>query len=38
MMAKTVSVKSTKDQFEEKLAQIVKKGADLTAEEWMQAI
>lgn len=38
MMAKTVSAKSTKDQFEEKLAQIVKKGADLTAEEWMQAI
>jgi len=38
MMAKKVSTKSTKDQFEEKLAQIVSKGADLTAEEWMQAI
>jgi len=38
MMAKTFSAKSTKDQFEEKLAQIVSKGADLTAEEWMRAI
>jgi AhpD family alkylhydroperoxidase len=38
MMAKKVSTQSTKDQFEEKLAQIVKKGADVTAEEWMKAI
>ncbi len=30
--------KSTKDQFEEKLARIVEIGADRTAEEWMQAI
>jgi len=37
-MAKKVSMKPTKDQFEEKLAQIVSKGADLTAEEWMLAI
>ena len=37
-MAKNVSELSTKDQFEEKLAQIVKKGADVTAEEWMKAI
>ena len=38
MMAKKVSTQSTKDQFEEKLAQIVEKGADATAEEWMKAI
>jgi AhpD family alkylhydroperoxidase len=38
MMAKKISAVSTKDQFEEKLAQIVKKGAAQTAEEWMQAI
>jgi len=38
MMAKKVSAISTRDQFEEKLAQIVEKGADLTSEEWMQAI
>jgi AhpD family alkylhydroperoxidase len=38
MMAKKVSELSHKDQFEEKLAQIVEKGADLTSEEWMQAI
>jgi len=38
MMGKKVSVLSTKDQFEEKLAQIVAKGADITAEEWMKAI
>ena len=37
-MAKKISALSTKDQFEERLAQIVAKGADLTAEEWMQAI
>ncbi len=38
MMAKKVSALSTKDQFEEKLAQIVKKGAEVTAEEWMRTI
>jgi len=38
MMSKPKSEKSTKDQFEERLAQIVAKGADLTAEEWIQAI
>jgi AhpD family alkylhydroperoxidase len=38
MMAKKVSAVSTKDQFEERLAQIVEKGAERTAEEWMQAI
>jgi AhpD family alkylhydroperoxidase len=38
MMPKKVSTKSTKDQFEEKLAQIVEKGAVLTAEEWIKAI
>jgi AhpD family alkylhydroperoxidase len=38
MMAKKVSELSTKDQFEEKLAQIVKMGADQTAEEWMRSI
>jgi AhpD family alkylhydroperoxidase len=38
MMAKRVPVKSTKEEFEEQLAKIVEKGADLTAEEWMQAI
>jgi len=38
MMAKKAPVRSTKDQFEEQLAQIVAKGADLTAEEWIQAI
>lgn len=37
-MAKKISTVSTKDQFEDKLAQIVKKGAEKTAEEWMQAI
>jgi AhpD family alkylhydroperoxidase len=37
-MAKKISSVSTKDQFEEKLAQIVQKGAELTAVEWMQAI
>jgi len=37
-MAKNVPTKSTKDQFEERLAQIVAKGADLTADEWIQAI
>ena len=37
-MAKKISSLSTKDQFEQRLAQIVAKGADLTAEEWMQAI
>jgi AhpD family alkylhydroperoxidase len=37
-MPKKFSTKSTKDQFEEKLAQIVKKGADVTAEEWMKTI
>ena len=38
MAKKTVPGKSTKEQFEEKLAQIVEKGADLTADEWMQSI
>jgi AhpD family alkylhydroperoxidase len=38
MMEKLVSALSTKDQFEEKLAQIVAKGADVTADEWMKAI
>jgi AhpD family alkylhydroperoxidase len=38
MMAKKVSALSTKDQFEEKLAQIVAKGADITADEWMKTI
>lgn len=31
-------VKTTKEEFEDKLAQIVAKGADVTADEWMQAI
>jgi AhpD family alkylhydroperoxidase len=31
-------VKSTKEEFEERLARIVEQGADLTAEEWMKAI
>jgi AhpD family alkylhydroperoxidase len=31
-------IKTTKEEFEEKLAQIVAKGADVTAEEWMLAI
>ncbi len=38
MMAKKVSAQSTKDQFEDKLALIVKQGADVTAEEWLRAI
>ena len=38
MMAKNVSAQSTKDQFEDKLALIVKQGADVTAEEWLKAI
>ncbi|MFA4860785.1 carboxymuconolactone decarboxylase family protein [Methanoregula sp.] len=38
MMAKIVSGKSTRDQFEEKLAQIVRQGADVTADEWLKAI
>jgi AhpD family alkylhydroperoxidase len=38
MMAKKVSALSTKDQFEERLAQIVELGADRTADEWMKAI
>jgi AhpD family alkylhydroperoxidase len=38
MAPKKISSLSTKDQFEEKLAQIVEKGAEQTAEEWMQAI
>jgi AhpD family alkylhydroperoxidase len=38
MMAKTVSALSTKDQFEERIAQIVAKGADVTADEWMKTI
>jgi len=38
MMAKKVSAQSTKDQFEEKLALIVKQGADVTADEWLKAI
>ncbi len=38
MMGKKVSELSTKDQFEEKLAQIVAQGADATADEWMKAI
>lgn len=37
MVKKTLSV-STKDQFEEKLASIVRQGADATADEWMKAI
>jgi AhpD family alkylhydroperoxidase len=37
-MAKKVSAQSTKDQFEDKLALIVKQGADVTAEEWLKAI
>lgn len=37
-MVKTVSAQSTKDQFEEKLAQIVAQGADVTAEEWLKSI
>jgi AhpD family alkylhydroperoxidase len=37
-MAKKVAEPSTKDQFEARLAQIVKKGADITAEEWMKSI
>jgi len=38
MMAKTMSGKSTRDQFEERLAQIVAQGADVTADEWLKAI
>jgi len=38
MMAKKVSAQSTNDQFEEKLALIVKQGADVTADEWLKAI
>ena len=38
MMAKKVSIQSTRDQFEDKLALIVKQGADVTADEWMKAI
>jgi len=38
MMAKKISALSTRDQFEEKLAHIVKIGAERTAEEWMQDI
>jgi len=38
MMVKKVSAQSTKDQFEEKLALIVKQGADVTADEWLKAI
>ena len=38
MMVKKVPTKSTKAQFEERLAEIVQKGADITAEEWMKAI
>ncbi|MDO9036492.1 MAG: carboxymuconolactone decarboxylase family protein [Methanoregula sp.] len=38
MMAKKVSAQSTRDQFEEKLALIVKQGADVTADEWLKAI
>lgn len=38
MMAKKVSGKSTSDQFEEKLAQIVAQGAGVTADEWLKAI
>ncbi len=30
--------KSTKEEFEERLAKIVEQGADLTADEWMKAI
>jgi len=30
--------KTTKEQFEERLAQIVARGADVTADEWMQEI
>jgi AhpD family alkylhydroperoxidase len=37
-MAKIVSAESTKDQFEEKLAQIVAQGADVTAEQWLKSI
>ncbi len=37
-MGKKVSAQSTKDQFEDKLALIVKQGADVTAEEWLKAI
>lgn len=37
-MAKKISGKSTRDQFEEKLAQIVAKGADATADEWLRDI
>jgi len=38
MMAKKVSGKSTSDQFEEKLAQIVAQGAGVTADEWLRDI
>jgi AhpD family alkylhydroperoxidase len=38
MMEKKVSAQSTKDQFEEKLALIVKQGADVTADEWLKVI
>ncbi len=37
-MVKKVSAQSTKDQFEDKLALIVKQGADVTAEEWLKTI
>jgi AhpD family alkylhydroperoxidase len=38
MMVKKVSAQSTRDQFEDKLALIVRQGADVTAEEWLKAI
>ncbi len=37
-MVKKTSPVSTKDLFEEKLAHIVRQGADVTADEWMQEI
>ncbi|PKL69786.1 MAG: carboxymuconolactone decarboxylase family protein [Methanomicrobiales archaeon HGW-Methanomicrobiales-1] len=37
-MVKKVSAQSTRDQFEDKLALIVRQGADVTAEEWLKAI
>ncbi|MFA4825968.1 MAG: carboxymuconolactone decarboxylase family protein [Methanoregula sp.] len=37
-MAKKVSAQSTREQFEDKLALIVKQGADVTADEWLKAI
>ena len=30
--------KTTKEEFEERLAQIVARGADVTAEEWLREI